>query len=55
VPIPGTTSLERLHENVDGTRLEFSAEDLKEIDSALLNIAVYGERYSQSAMKNIDR
>jgi aryl-alcohol dehydrogenase-like predicted oxidoreductase len=55
VPIPGTTSLERLHENVDGTRLEFSAKDLNEIDSALLNITVYGERYSQSAMKNIDR
>ncbi len=45
VPIPGTTKLHRLEENLGATDLALSAADLREIGDALMNIAVQGERY----------
>ena len=45
VPIPGTTKLHRLKENVDAAALELSRDDLREIDDALARIPVQGERY----------
>ena len=45
VPIPGTTKLSRLKENVRAAAIELSASDLGEISSALLNITVQGDRY----------
>jgi aryl-alcohol dehydrogenase-like predicted oxidoreductase len=45
VPIPGTTKLERLDENIAATALELTPEDLREIDSVLSTFAVQGARY----------
>ncbi|KVM65281.1 aldehyde oxidase [Burkholderia gladioli] len=44
-PIPGTTKLHRLEENVRAAGLELTADDLSDIDSALSAIAVQGDRY----------
>jgi aryl-alcohol dehydrogenase-like predicted oxidoreductase len=47
VPIPGTTKLERLDENIGAVDLELTAGDLREIDSAAAQITVQGERYPE--------
>jgi aryl-alcohol dehydrogenase-like predicted oxidoreductase len=44
-PIPGTTKLHRLEENLGSVRIKLSADDLREIDAALSTIEVQGERY----------
>jgi len=45
VPIPGTTKLHRLEENLGGAEIELSGHDLKEIKTELANIKLVGERY----------
>jgi aryl-alcohol dehydrogenase-like predicted oxidoreductase len=45
VPIPGTTKLHRLQENVAAAQLELTADDLRKIDGGLQKIAVQGDRY----------
>jgi len=55
VPIPGTTKLHRLEENVGGASIVLSADDLREIDHALSDIEVQGARYSEQAQKMINR
>jgi aryl-alcohol dehydrogenase-like predicted oxidoreductase len=55
VPIPGTTKLHRLEENLGATEIVLSDGDLKEINDALANIEVQGARYSEGAQKMIDR
>ena len=45
VPIPGTTKLHRLKENVGAAAIEMSAQDLRQLDEALAGIKVQGERY----------
>jgi aryl-alcohol dehydrogenase-like predicted oxidoreductase len=45
VPIPGTTKLHRLEENLGGAAIELSFEDLTEIEKAAAEITVQGERY----------
>jgi aryl-alcohol dehydrogenase-like predicted oxidoreductase len=47
VPIPGTTKMHRLEENLGAASLELSAEDLKEINEAASKIHVQGERYPE--------
>jgi aryl-alcohol dehydrogenase-like predicted oxidoreductase len=44
-PIPGTTKLHRLEENIGAVKVELTADDLREIDSALAGITVRGDRY----------
>src|SRR6266849_2776707 len=48
VPIPGTTKLHRLEENIGAVNVELSPEDLREIESAASNITVQGARYPES-------
>jgi aryl-alcohol dehydrogenase-like predicted oxidoreductase len=48
VPIPGTTKLERLEENLGALKIELSAEDLRGIDSAAVAIQVEGNRYPET-------
>jgi aryl-alcohol dehydrogenase-like predicted oxidoreductase len=48
VPIPGTTKLHRLEENIGAAAIELSAEDLREIESAAAKIEVQGARYPES-------
>jgi aryl-alcohol dehydrogenase-like predicted oxidoreductase len=55
VPIPGTTKLHRLQENVGAVVVELAADDLREIEAAAANITVQGERYSEAAQKMINR
>jgi aryl-alcohol dehydrogenase-like predicted oxidoreductase len=47
VPIPGTTKLSRLDENIGAVSLKLTAEDLREIDSAASQIEVQGGRYPE--------
>src|SRR5476649_782640 len=55
VPIPGTTKLHRLEENVAAAAIELSDEDLREIESATSGIKVQGARYSEGAQRMINR
>ena len=55
VPIPGTTKLARLDENVGAVAIELSQDDLREVDSAFSKITVQGARLSESHMNLIDR
>jgi aryl-alcohol dehydrogenase-like predicted oxidoreductase len=45
VPIPGTTKLERLKENISAAGVELSAEELSRMNDALARVQVQGERY----------
>jgi len=47
VPIPGTTKVSRLEENLGALKVELSAEDLREIDQASASIPVEGNRYPE--------
>jgi len=47
VPIPGTTKPHRLEENIGAARIQLTADDLREIDSALAQIEVQGARYPE--------
>ncbi|HEY2974387.1 MAG TPA: aldo/keto reductase [Pyrinomonadaceae bacterium] len=47
VPIPGTTKLNRLEENIGAVSVELSSDDLREIDSAASKIEVQGARYPE--------
>jgi aryl-alcohol dehydrogenase-like predicted oxidoreductase len=47
VPIPGTTKMERLEENIGSVAIELSADDLRELDAATAKIAVQGARYPE--------
>jgi aryl-alcohol dehydrogenase-like predicted oxidoreductase len=51
VPIPGTTKLHRLEENIGSVRVELSAKDLEEIESASAQITVEGARYPEAIEK----
>jgi aryl-alcohol dehydrogenase-like predicted oxidoreductase len=51
VPIPGTTKLNRLEENIGAVSVELMSEDLKDIDSAASQIKVEGERYPEKLEK----
>jgi aryl-alcohol dehydrogenase-like predicted oxidoreductase len=55
VPIPGTTKLYRLEENIGATKIEFTNEELREIDNASSNIKVQGERYPEHLQKLVGR
>jgi aryl-alcohol dehydrogenase-like predicted oxidoreductase len=55
VPIPGTTKLHRLQENVAAASIELSEGDLCEIESATAQITVQGAQYSERAQRMINR
>jgi aryl-alcohol dehydrogenase-like predicted oxidoreductase len=55
VPIPGTTKLHRLEENVAAATVQLSEGDLREIENATSQITVHGERYSEGAQRLINR
>jgi aryl-alcohol dehydrogenase-like predicted oxidoreductase len=51
VPIPGTTKLHRLDENIGAVAVELTADDLREIDSAAAKITIQGARYPEALEK----
>ena len=55
VPIPGTTKLHRLEENLEAVNVRLSSEDLREIDAAASRVTVQGARYGEGAQRMIDR
>ena len=55
VPIPGTTKLHRLEENLAAAEVELTRDDLAEIDRALDQIDIEGERYPAQLMATTGR
>jgi len=55
VPIPGTTKLHRLQENIGGVDIELSENDLQQIESAASKIAIQGARYPQQMQQMVDK
>ena len=55
VPIPGTTKLHRLDENLGAVNVELTADDLREIEAGAAEITAHGERYPEAAQKTINR
>lgn len=55
VPIPGTTKVHRLEENIGGASIALSGNDLREINDAISNIEVQGARYPESLQKRIGK
>ena len=55
VPIPGTTKLNRLGENLGAADVQLSRDDLRDIDRALSTIAVKGERYPPALEQMVGR
>ena len=51
VPIPGTTKLHRLEENLGAAAVSFTTEELKDIDTAASNITIRGSRYPEDLQK----
>ncbi|MDD4848901.1 MAG: aldo/keto reductase [Bacteroidales bacterium] len=55
IPIPGTTKIHRLEENVGADTIEFTSDELGRIEKALAEIQVAGGRYPASSEKMVDR
>ena len=55
VPIPGTTKLHRLEENIGAAGVELTPDDLREIDNAAFRITVQGDRYPENLEKMTGR
>jgi diketogulonate reductase-like aldo/keto reductase len=55
VPIPGTTKLHRLEENIGAIRVQLTLEDLREIDEAAAKIEAVGDRYGPALMATVGR
>ena len=55
MPIPGTTKLHRLEENLGAANIELTANDLADIQRAATEIQVEGERYPEQLMATTGR
>ena len=55
VPIPGTTKLHRLEENVGAVDVELTPDDLRDIEAAVSGVEVQGDRYSPQMQQRVDR
>ena len=55
VPIPGTTKLHRLEENIGATGVELTRDDIQQLESAASKIAVQGARYPEALQKLVGR
>ena len=55
VPIPGTTKLHRLEENLAAVNVELSNEDLRELEASAAKIPVQGARYSEELQRMVGR
>ena len=54
-PIPGTTKLHRLDENIGAAGVELTPDDLRDIESAVSQVAVQGARYPEHLQQRVDR
>jgi aryl-alcohol dehydrogenase-like predicted oxidoreductase len=55
VPIPGTTKLHRLEENIGAAAVELAREDLRQLETAASKISVQGARYPEELQKLVGR
>ena len=55
VPIPGTTKIHRLEENLGAANVELTPDDLRQIDAAASKVPVRGERYPEAMQRMINR
>jgi aryl-alcohol dehydrogenase-like predicted oxidoreductase len=55
VPIPGTTKLHRLDENIEAADVELTPDDLRDIESAVSQVAIQGARYPERLQQRVDR
>ena len=55
VPIPGTTKLQRVEENIGAVALELTPEDLRELDSLTAQVTVQGGRYPEEVERMTNR
>ena len=55
VPIPGTTKLHRLEENIGAANVQLTSDDLRQIDNASAKIPVQGARYPENLQKLVNR
>src|SRR5437763_942551 len=55
VPIPGTTKLKRLEENIGAAAIELTPDDLRELDSAASKITIQGARYPEELERRVGR
>lgn len=55
VPIPGTTKLHRLEENIGAAAVELTPEDIRQLEGAAVKIAVQGARYPEALQKLVGR
>jgi len=55
VPIPGTTKLHRLEENIEAAKLSLTADDLRQIGDALSHITIEGARYPEHLQRIVGR
>jgi aryl-alcohol dehydrogenase-like predicted oxidoreductase len=53
VPIPGTTKLHRLEENLAAANVELSAEDLRDVTGAAAKVAIHGDRYPEHLQRRV--
>ncbi len=54
-PIPGTTKLHRLEENISAAAVQLTADDLQRIEQALAQVEIQGARYSAQSQQAINR
>jgi len=55
VPIPGTTKVHRLAENLHAVDVALTPDDVQEIERAAAQITIHGDRYAPSSQRMIDR
>ena len=55
MPIPGTTKLHRLEENLGAADIQFTLEDLRKVESAVAKIRVQGDRYPPNLQARVGR
>ena len=55
VPIPGTTKLHRLEENIGAAAVELTPDDLRDIDRAVAKVTVQGARYPEHLQRLVGR
>jgi aryl-alcohol dehydrogenase-like predicted oxidoreductase len=55
VPIPGTTKLHRLEENIGSLDINLTSDELFELETAASKISVQGDRYNENSQKMINR
>jgi aryl-alcohol dehydrogenase-like predicted oxidoreductase len=55
VPIPGTTKLHRLEENIGAVAIHLAPDELRELESAASKVMVQGARYPEALQKMVGR